>query len=62
LLYYSIIEPNIDWVRKACNICNIAVPPKAKKLPIKPIIPTGMMDELVVDFIDFTNKTDRNIN
>lgn len=61
-LYYGITEADVEWVRKACNVCNQAAPPKAKKLAIKPIIPTGMMDELVVDLMDFTKELDGEMN
>lgn len=60
--YYGLTEADVEWVRKHCNICNQAAPPKTKDLIVKPIIPTGMMDELVVDLIDFSKYTDEKMN
>ncbi|KAF8850463.1 hypothetical protein BDZ45DRAFT_696723 [Acephala macrosclerotiorum] len=60
--YYGITEADVEWVRKACNICNQAAPPKSKKPPVYPIIPTGIMDELIVDLMDFTNEIDGNMS
>lgn len=61
-MYYGLTEADVEWVLKACNNCNQAAPPKAKKPPIKPIIPTGIMDELVVDLMDFTMEEDQLVN
>jgi len=57
-LYYGITRKDVDWVNKRCNVCKLNAPLKAKDAPVKPIIPTGPMDDLVIDLMDFRKEPD----
>ena len=56
----------MEQVLKYCNNCNQAAlfKPlvKNRKPLVKPIIPTGTMDKLVIDLMDFIKKPNNNKN